>query len=322
MNHATNAALCITFVILWSSGWIGSKFGVGLTGPFTFLSWRYLFVVTLLGLCLLLSANWKSLTKREWLHHLNVGVLSHGVYLGASLSAMHDGISAGMVALVTSMQPVFTSIISQKYGGEKASRQQWIGVTLGLSAVSVIVINQITLGGSWFGYCLLIAAVLSLCVATIIDRSQTLVKRSTNSRPTPLLQVLFIHSCGALLFFTVIAVSLEGLETQWSTTLFSTLLYMAVIVSIGSYGLLFLLLRRLTAVKVSSLSYLTHGTTMLMAWVAFGETLSPLQWIGVLLATCSVLVIHCNNKPASLNQGASIRRPRSGQTQRLRDATQ
>lgn len=88
MSSTTNVFLFLSFVLLWSLGWIGSKYGVDLTGSFKFLVWRYLIVVLILAVLLVLKESWKPLTRREWIQHLCIGVLLHGIYLGASLSAM------------------------------------------------------------------------------------------------------------------------------------------------------------------------------------------------------------------------------------------
>lgn len=289
--HSINFSLCTVFVLMWSSGWIGSKFGVDLVGPFTFLTWRYVLVVLILGAMLVVFKKWKSLTPAEWIRYLNIGLLSHGVYLGASLTSMNFGISVGMVGLVTSMQPMFTAFLAQRCTGESTSKYQWIGVILGIAAVLTLVLNQLTLGDSVFGYVLLVSAVLGLSFATLIDRAGTLEKEQNNEEPTPLLQVLFIHSVAALAFFSLFGVFLEKMETTWTPALIGSLAYMAIFVSIGSYGLLFLLLRRMAAVKVSSLAYLTQGTTMVMAWLLLGETLTDIQWAGVSLATTAVIIV-------------------------------
>ncbi len=294
MTHSINISLCAAFVCLWSSGWIGSKYGVGIVGPFTFLTWRYVLVVVVLGIALIVTQKWKPLSAAEWLKYLNVGFLSHGVFLGASLTSMEYGMSAGMVALVTSMQPMFTAVLAQRYTGEKTSKNQWFGVALGLTAVLALVVNQLALGDSAFGYLLLVSAIIGLSFATLIDRADTLSKQGTNEQETPLVQVLFIHSIAALMFFTLFGVSLEQMQTTWSYELVASIVYMALFVSIGSYGLLFLLLRRLPAVKVSSLAYLTQGTTMIMAWLLLGETLTHIQWFGVALASLAVIIVQLN----------------------------
>jgi drug/metabolite transporter (DMT)-like permease len=47
------------FVFLWSTGFVAGKYGMPHTGPFTFLSIRYLIVIFLLtGVALLTRAPW------------------------------------------------------------------------------------------------------------------------------------------------------------------------------------------------------------------------------------------------------------------------
>ena len=296
MSRTINISLCGLFVLLWSSGWVGSKLGVGLVGPFTFLTWRYVIVVLILASLVFSLGHWNSLSRKQWMQHINAGLLSHGLYLGASLSAMDHGMSAGMVALVTSMQPLFSAICAQQLLGESSNKRQWFGIGLGFLALVGTIANQLALGESVIAYILLFTAVIALCAATLLDRGNTLSNQKTKQTPTPLLQMLLIHSVAALIFFATFGVTLEQLETQWSQDLIVALVYMAIVVSIGSYGCLFLLIRRLPVVKVSALTYLTQGTTMLLAWIFLGETLSAAQWMGLCMASIAVLIIHCSRE--------------------------
>lgn len=292
MTRTINIALCSLFVLLWSSGWVGSKLVMGLVGPFTFLTWRYVLVVFILAIFVLTLGQWKSLTRKQWMQHINVGLLAHGLYLGASLSAMDNGMSAGMVALVMSMQPLFTTFVAQYLIGESSNKRQWFGIVLGFLALIGSIANQIVLGESLLAYLLLFTAVIGLCTATLCDRASTLKCRSKQQEPTPLLQMLLIHCATALVFFAIFGVSLEQLETRWSKDLILALLYMGILVSIGSYGCLFLLLRRMSVVKVSALTYLNQGATMFLAWITLGETLSTVQWVGLVVVSVAVLIIH------------------------------
>ncbi|MDB4223773.1 DMT family transporter [Granulosicoccus sp.] len=292
MTRTVNISLCSLFVVLWSSGWIGSKYGVGLVGPFTFLTWRYLIVVIILATLVLALGHWKPLSRKEWILHLNTGLLSHGLYLGASLTAMDYGMSAGMVALVTSMQPLFTAICAHYLIGERSNRRQWVGILIGFIALLGTIVNQLVIGESTLSYVLLFTAVFALTGATLMDRANTLNADRGHKKPAPLLQTLLIHSMAALVFFALCGFSLEQLETQWTSDFILAILYMAIVVSIGSYGCLFILLRRLPVVKVSALTYLTQSTTMLLAWVFLGETLSTAQWMGLAIVSCAVVIIH------------------------------
>ena len=300
MRILANAGLCATFLLLWSSGWIGSKFAVGLTGHFTFLSWRYLLVVALLGIFVVATRQWRSLGRAEYLQHLNVGVLSHGIFLGASLGAMKFGTSAGMVALVTGMQPLFTAIVaigvmycgSSNLVDRPPGKLQWFGILLGLTAIVIVVGDQIILGGSALAYLLLFASMGAISLATLIDRAATLKLSRVKASPAPLPQILLLHSIAGYGFFSLFAWVLEGYSIIWSSSLVWTVLYMAIVVSIGSYALMFLLLRKMSVFKVASLAYLTPPTTMLMAWLVFNETLTQTQWLGLVVAGIAVSAVY------------------------------
>jgi len=57
---------------------------------------------------------------------------------------------------------------------------------------------------------------------------------------------------------------------------------------VGAISLLNLLIRSGSAVNVASLFYLTPPTTALIAWAAFGETLSGAALLGMALAVAGV----------------------------------
>ena len=273
-------------------GWIGSKYAIGLAGPFTFLTWRYVAVVLLLGLVVIATGKWKKISLRDALFHLNVGFLAHGVFLGASLGAMQLGVSAGMTAFITAMQPILTAVIAHRFTDENPTRRQWGGMILGLFAVSIVIGGQISLGGNLAAYILLICSLSAVSLATLLDRSATQ-KNNKLKRPLPpLLQMMLLHSLGGLVLFTLFGYSLEGLAVVWSEQLIKAIAFMVIIVSIGSYGALFLLLRHVSVIKVSALVYLTPPTTMIMAWFLFGETLTSIQWSGLGLAAVAVWIVY------------------------------
>lgn len=297
--------LCLVFVVLWSMGWVGSKYAIGLTGPFTFLTWRYIAVVALLGLLVIATNKWKKISLKETLLHLNVGFLVHGVFLGASLGAMQLGVSAGMTAFVTAMQPILTAVLAHKFTDEAPTRRQWCGMLLGLLAVAVVIGGQITLGGNVAAYILLIFSLSAVSVGTLLDRAATLKSRRLRQRKRPLLQIMLLHSFAGLILFSVLGYSLEGLVVVWSKTLIMTMAFMVIVVSIGSYAALFLLLRHVSVIKVSALIYLTPPTTMIMAWMFFDETLSVIQWAGLSVAAIAVWIIYQDDVQKGIGAGST-----------------
>ena len=63
-------------------------------------------------------------------------------------------------------------------------------------------------------------------------------------------------------------------------------------ISIGAMSLLFILIRRGNATKVSSLMYLTPPTTAIMGWILFNEPLTILVGLGTLLTMLGVLIVN------------------------------
>ena len=131
------------FVVLWATGFIGAKFGLPYAEPLTFLALRMGTVVVLLGAIL-------SLTRPKWpgargvAHSAVTGLLVHGLGLGGVFVAIGNGLSAGMVALVLSLQPVLTSTIASRWLGERVRLLQWVGLALGLFGIYLIVRDKAT----------------------------------------------------------------------------------------------------------------------------------------------------------------------------------
>ncbi len=87
------------FLVLWSSGFIGSKLGMPYAEPMTFLTIRMAAVVVLLGAIVLITRpKWPD--RAELWHSAMVGLLVHGCYLGGVFVAIAEKMPAGLVALI------------------------------------------------------------------------------------------------------------------------------------------------------------------------------------------------------------------------------
>ena len=130
------------FVVLWASGFIGAKFGLAYAEPMTFLSLRMIAVVLLLAIVIVL-------TRPKWpdragiFHSAITGTLVHGFYLGGVFASIENGLSAGLIALVVSLQPVLTSTLANRWLGERVLPRQWLGLLLGIAGVYLIVHEKI-----------------------------------------------------------------------------------------------------------------------------------------------------------------------------------
>ena len=269
------------FVLLWSTGFIGARFGLPYAEPLTFLFTRYLLVLGLLtGLVLLVRTPWPR-EGRQWLHLGVAGLLLHATYLGGVFMAIHRGLPAGITSLVVGMQPLLTAVGAGLLLGEVVSRRQWLGLALGLVGVALVVGSK--LGGPLpLGHALLPAllALLGITAGTLYQK-----------RFCP----HFDLRTGAVAQFLptavvsgVLAWQTESMVIQWSGKFVFALLWLVLVLSLGAITLLNFLIRSGSAVNVASLFYLTPPTTAVLAWLLFGETLSLLALLGMALAVGGV----------------------------------
>jgi drug/metabolite transporter (DMT)-like permease len=135
------------FVVLWASGFIGAKFGLPHAEPLTFLTLRMTALVVLLGVV-------NIVTRPKWpngagaLHSAVTGLMVHGCYLGGVFVSIENGLSAGLIALVVSLQPILTSTLANRWLGERVVAQQWLGLLLGLAGVFLVVHEQMAAGAT------------------------------------------------------------------------------------------------------------------------------------------------------------------------------
>ncbi|MDH0864708.1 DMT family transporter [Mitsuaria sp. GD03876] len=281
--HAAGDLLPLLFVAVWSTGFIGAKFGLPDAEPLTFLSWRYAAVIVLmLPVVLLLRAPW----PRSWAacgHIAVTGLLVHGVYLGGVFTAIGHGLPAGITALVVGLQPLVTALGARAFLGERIDRIQWLGLALGFLGVGLVVAQKIAAVPGHALLTMLLPAVIALIGITAGTLYQKKFCPSFDLRTGSIIQ--FVPS---LLATGALAMATETMQVHWSGQFAFALAWLVLVLSLGAVSLLNLLIRRGSAVNVASLFYLTPPTTALIAWALFGETLTGLAMAGMALVAVGV----------------------------------
>jgi drug/metabolite transporter (DMT)-like permease len=206
------------------------------------------------------------------------------------------------------LQPILTSALSARMTGERVSGKEWAGLGLGLVDVALVIGDGIALGGAVVAHLLPFLAVIAITIASLIDRSGTLKEEKSVSIPL----VTFLHCLASFLVLAPLAVGLEGLEANWNGSLVFAIVWLAIVVSLAAYGLMFVLLRRLPASQVASLTYLSPPVTMIMAWMVFDEVLSMLGIFGLGIAAVAVFLTRTvsNRQPQEVETPTAHRMPR------------
>ena len=218
-------------------------------------------------------------------------------WLIAVLSALDLGVSAGIAAFITALQPMITAALAVRLTTERITRMQWLGVALGLVSVGIVVADKVALGGSLPAYLLPVAAVLAISLAVVYDRrmrattlADTTMTKTAAAEP-PVLLTTLIHATASLLVIAPLAWRMEGFAAQPGAPLLFAVTWLALVVTLGAYGLMFTLLRRMTATAVSSLTYLSPPVTIVIAYLVFGDALRAADLAGLAIAAIAVLLV-------------------------------
>lgn len=268
------------FVLLWSSGFIGSKLGVPFAEPFTFMSLRFVIVLAVLTpVALLTRAPWPT-GKGQTAHVAFAGLLIHALYLSGCVWSLKLGLPAGILSLIVSMQPIFTAAFAGAALGERVLPRQWGGLVLGLLGTALVVAHKT---GSGLTFMMTMPAVLSLIGITAGTLWQKRFCPAFDLRTSTVVQY-----AASLVVTGALALTTETLQVAWTGQFVFALLWGALVLSIGAITLLNYLIRSGTAVNVAGLFYTVPGVTALMAWGIFGETLTGLSIAGMLVAVFGV----------------------------------
>lgn len=283
------------FVWLWSTGFIGAKYGLPYAEPFTLLLIRMLLTLGLLsGLAWLLKTRWPGWHATG---HLAVtGLLVHGCYLGGVYYAIQGGMPSGIVSLVVGLQPLVTAAVAVLILKEVVSWRQWLGLGLGLLGVTLVLLEKFGAGESADDSFPLWTLVWALLALTGISLGTVYQKR--HGTGADLVAGTIIQYGAAAVLFTVGALMFETREVAWSLQLQLSMAWLVLGVSVGAILLLMWLIRRGAASQVASLFYLVPPVTALQAFWLFDERLGVLAITGGIVSITGVALVVSQRRSA------------------------
>ncbi|PKD21681.1 multidrug DMT transporter permease [Salegentibacter salinarum] len=281
--------LIVGFVLLWNSGFIGAEYGLPYTGPFTLIFLRYLVITVLLVIYLIIRKRLKWVGFKAASLNMLIGFLAHGVWLTCVLLALVEEVPAGIVALIVALQPLATGALSGYVTNEKTNKYQWWGLIMGFLGVVLTVAFRIDFSNSSsiFGYLIPLASVIGITIATLIQRKMEI---NDKNEKLPLDQTLFYQSFATMLALAIPAIFVENLAAKWVSEFTFAMIWLILAVSLGAYIFMWRLIERLDATRVASLFYLGPPVTMLMAWLAFGDTIKIMDIVGLSVVFIGVIL--------------------------------
>ena len=275
------------FVFLWSTGFVGAKYGLPYADPFIFLSLR---VFIAAGFLFLVARFMKApiaigvdAVKKSSL----IGVFLHAFYLGGVFFAISQGVAAGVAAVITSLQPVFVSILAVRVLGEKLRAVQVGGLLLGLIGVVLVL-------GPTFDSSVSKLGIAAVFVALFGSTTATLMQKKFGS-DIPMIAGTAYQYVASGFVLAIAALATNGTHIDFTPKFVAAMTWLILALSVGAVLLLLWLLKAGSAASVSSLFYLVPPATALEAFVLFGEKVNTQGFLGIGITALGVwLVIRKN----------------------------
>jgi len=270
------------FILLWSSAFITTKPIVDNSDPFSALAFRFFFVAVGFYFFSLLSKNSILVNRNNLIESVLSGVLFHGVYLGGVFYSISIGMPTGIAALIVTLQPILTNLLSGPVLNEKVTFKQWTGAFLGFIGAALVLGLDLGEEIPTFGLIATIIALIAITTSTIWQK-----KLSNN---LPLSVSNFYQAIGGCLFHLLLVIFFTRAFIDFNITFFVAMSHQIFLVSFGAFTILMFLIKKNSASKTVSIFFLIPATSALMAWFFLEESLTVTDLIGFLIASIGVYI--------------------------------
>ena len=271
------------FVLLWSTGFIGVKYGIPYSPPFTFVALRMLIAAPVLALIALIVNKRFEISRAIFIQSSAIGLTLHAAYLAGCFYAVSRGLPAGIVALIVSLQPVMVSVFAAVFLKEELSFRKIAGLMLGLLGLVIVPRITTTSDISWIA--------LGGCVIALIGGTSGTILQKRYGNGLPVLSSTSIQYAMTAISVGILALATEKITVRWEPHFIFSLVWLIVVLSVGAILLLFYLLRDGSAASVSSYYYLVPPVTSIEAYFLFGEKVSIYGFIGTLITVIGVWLV-------------------------------
>ena len=271
------------FVLLWSTGFVGAKYGLPYADPFIFLSVRILIAAILLFALARILKMPAGIGRQAVARSGLIGFFLHACYLGGVFYAIAQGLPAGVAAVVTSLQPVLVSVFAVKVLGEQLRRTQIVGLLTGLVGVVLVL-------GPSIDAQIPTPAIIAILIALMGSTTATLLQKKLGA-DIPLISGTAYQYLFSGCVLGLIAFATQETSITWNLRFTLAFVWLIVILSVGAILLLLWLLNTGSAAKVSSLFYLVPPATAIEAFFLFGEKVNTQGFLGIGITALGVWLV-------------------------------
>ncbi len=277
----------LLFAVLWSTGFVGAKYGLPYIEPFTFLSVRLILAILIIGFIVLLLKPPLPSERRQYFHLMVAGLFIHAFYLGGVFSAIDLGMTAGAVAVIVGMHPLFTVFLTHGFSSLKLNFIALLGFAglllvlfKGSEANTQVILDE---SNQLYAYLFAVIALFGITFGTLYQKKYCAQVSTITSA--------FIQYIPTCVVFCIVALMFEYKQIhhiEWNVHLFFAIFWLVIVLSIGAVMLMNLLYQQNSASSAASYFYLSPAIALIISYFMFDETLNMINVVGMFVIVVSL----------------------------------
>ena len=264
-----------TFVLLWGSAAIFTRWGLDHGSVLALLMLRYAIALTTLA-----AAAHK--TGRLWPDRgtrwqiARTGALLIGGYSICYFQAMAHGITPGLLATLLGIQPILTLLMTER----RFAYRRLLGLLAALAGLALVVHQSLTTAKlSIIGMGYAFGALTCMTVGA-------LQQKRIHQAPGQVLPLQYAVTLGMYLCLA----PFQSFSFDLRLGFWVPLLYLGLVISVGAQLMLYRLIRTGNLVNVTSLFYLVPPVTVVFDYLVLGNSMSPLSIAGMAAILAGVIL--------------------------------
>ena len=279
----------LAFALMWSSAFTSARIIVTNAPPLSISSLRFLIAgVVAIAIARALGQHWH-LTRAQWRLTILFGICQNALYLGLNFVAMQS-IEASLAAIIASSLPLLVAFAGWAIWREKVSPIGIAGLLAGIAGVLLIMGTRLSAGVDPLGVALCSIGALALTFATLAVRGA--------SSGGNLMMVVGLQMLIGSAVLAVPALIFETWVVNLTPTVVAAFLYTIFVPGLIATLLWFWLVRRIGTVRAATFHFLNPFLGVAIAALFLGESLGPLDVLGVSIITLGILAVQLS-KPAA-----------------------
>lgn len=272
------------FTLLWSSAAIATKFGLYSTTPMLLATSRFLIAGILLFIYVYIISKKSPWPKKiEWRPLIILGLLNTTIYLGASFWALNY-ISAGLFNLFVTTNPFIVAFLSYLWLKRKVSFREWIGMFIAavglLIAVWPSIMNSEVKG---MGLLILGVGMIAMAIGSVYF------KKANLNLPNIVINTWQVLIGGVVLIPITFMLEKDIYFLKLDCYLFGSLIWLVLVISIGTMLLWFYLLKQ-DAVRANNWLFMTPIYGYILAAIFLNENITLYNIIATFLVLTGLLL--------------------------------